>query len=92
MFSARNRPAEYGNAVEPNERDATAEMLSKGFDADIVGDLVLEAVQEDQFYIFTDPSLKHLIETRCERIVAGYDWAANCKSLKGAKQAGGLPG
>ena len=90
--SGRNRPDEYGGAVKPNEKDRTAEMLAQGLHPDIVGDLVLEAVQEDQFYIFTDPGLKHLIETRCERIVAGYDWAANCKSLKGAKQAGGLPG
>ncbi|HBD11780.1 MAG TPA: short-chain dehydrogenase [Porticoccaceae bacterium] len=90
--SGRNRPEEYGGVVQPSEKDRTAEMLAQGLDPDIVGDLVLEAIQENQFYIFTDPSLKHLIETRCERIIAGYDWATNCKSLKGAKQAGGLPG
>ncbi len=90
--SARNRPEAYGGAVAASDKDGTAEMLAGGLDPDVVGDLVLEAVEEDQFYIFTDPGLKHLIETRCERIVAGYDWAANCKSLKGAKQAGGLPG
>ena len=90
--SARNRPEEYGGAVAASDKDQTAEMLAGGLHPDIVGDLVLEAVQEDQFYIFTDPSLKHLIETRCERIVAGYDWAENCKSLEGAKQSGGLPG
>lgn len=90
--SARNRPEEYGGAVAASEKDQTAEMLAGGLDPDIVGDLVLEAVREDQFYIFTDPGLKHLIETRCERIIAGYDWATNCKALEGAKQSGGLPG
>ncbi len=90
--SARNRPEEYGGAVAASDKDQTAEMLAGGLAPDIVGDLVLEAVQEDQFYIFTDPSLKHLIETRCERIIAGYDWAINCKALEGAKQSGGLPG
>ena len=90
--SGRNRPEEYGGVVQPSDKDRTAEMLAQGLNPDIVGDLVLEAMLDDQFYIFTDPSLKHLIETRCERIIAGYDWAANCKSLKGAKQAGGLPG
>jgi NAD(P)-dependent dehydrogenase (short-subunit alcohol dehydrogenase family) len=90
--SGRNRPTEYGGAVAPNPKDRTAEMLAQGLDPDVVGDLVLEAIQADQFYIFTDPSLKHLIETRCKRIIDGYDWAANCKSLEGAKQAGGLPG
>ncbi|MBV1931676.1 MAG: SDR family NAD(P)-dependent oxidoreductase [Porticoccaceae bacterium] len=90
--SGRNRADEYGGAVKPNEKDRTAEMLAKGLNPDIVGDLVLEAMQEDQFYIFTDPGLKHLIETRCKRIIDGYDWAANSKALEGAEQAGGLPG
>ena len=90
--SGRNRPEEYGGTVAPSDKDNTAAMLAQGLDPDIVGDLVLEAIRENQFYIFTDPSLRHLIETRCERIIAGYDWAANCTSLKGAKQAGGLPG
>ncbi len=90
--SGRNRPEEYGGVVRPSDKDRTSEMLAQGLNPDIVGDLVLEAMLADQFYIFTDPSLKHLIETRCERIIAGYDWAANCTSLKGAKQAGGLPG
>ncbi|MFZ5652988.1 MAG: SDR family NAD(P)-dependent oxidoreductase [Pseudomonadota bacterium] len=90
--SGRNRPEEYGGAVKPSDKDSTAEMLAQGLDPNIVGDLVLEAIRENQFYIFTDPSLRHLIETRCQRIIAGYEWAANCKSLQGAKQAGGLPG
>ncbi|MBQ0799456.1 MAG: SDR family NAD(P)-dependent oxidoreductase [Porticoccaceae bacterium] len=90
--SGRNRPDEYGGAVAPSAKDNTAEMLAQGLNADVVGDLVLEAVQEDQFYIFTDPGLKHLVETRCKRIMAGYDWASNCNALDGVEQIGGLPG
>ena len=90
--SARNRPEQYGGVVKPNARDKTAEMLAQGLNPDIVGDLVLEAMQADQLYIFTDPGLKHLIETRCKRLTEAYDWAANCKSLKGVKQSGLLPG
>jgi NAD(P)-dependent dehydrogenase (short-subunit alcohol dehydrogenase family) len=90
--SGRNRPDQYGGAVAPNPRDKTAEMLSQGLNPDIVGDLVLEAMQADQMYIFTDPGLKHLIETRNKHLVDAYDWAANCKSLKGVKQSGLLPG
>ena len=78
--------------MAPNPRDRTAEMLAQGLNPDIVGDLVLEAMQADQLYIFTDPGLKHLIETRCKRLTDAYDWAANCKSLKGVKQSGLLPG
>ncbi len=90
--SARNRPDQYGGATKPNARDRRAEMVAKGLDPDIVGKLVLEAVQEDQFYIFTDPGLRNLMETRGQRILSGYDWAANSKALKGVKQLGILPG
>lgn len=90
--SGRNRPDNYGGAVTPNEKDTTAQMLAQGLDPDIVGNLVLEAIREDQFYIFTDPSLRSLLETRCRRIMDGFDWADNCQSLAGAKQVGGLPG
>ena len=90
--SGRNRPDQYGGAVAPNPRDKTAEMLSQGLNPDIVGDLVLEAMLADQLYIFTDPGLKHLIETRSKHLLDAYDWAANCKSLKGVKQSGMLPG
>jgi NAD(P)-dependent dehydrogenase (short-subunit alcohol dehydrogenase family) len=89
--SARNRPEQYGGVVKPNPRDRTAEMLAKGLDPDIVGKLVLEAIQEDQFYIFTDPGLRNLMEKRSKDILEGYDWAANSKALKGVKQLGVLP-
>lgn len=86
--AARNRPDEYGGSVAPSEKDRTAEMLSKGLDPDIVGRLVLEAIQEDQPYIFTDPSLRYLIERRTKYILAGYDWADQCKALEGVEPTG----
>ncbi|MEQ1888019.1 MAG: SDR family NAD(P)-dependent oxidoreductase [Alphaproteobacteria bacterium] len=90
--SARNRQDEYGGAAKSGDAGLSATELAKGLDPDRVGDQVLEAMLEDQFYIFTDPSLRHLIETRCKRILQGYDWAANCKALKGATQAPALKG
>jgi len=90
--SGRNRPSEYGGSVAPNPRDKTGEMLAQGLHPDLVGKQVLEAIQEDQFYIFTDPGLRHLVETRSQRILQGYDWAAKCKALEGVKQSGLLPG
>jgi hypothetical protein len=59
-------------------------MLGKGLDPDIVGEQVLEAILEDQPYIFTDPSMRRFIDKRFERLSAGYDWADNCKALKKA--------
>lgn len=89
--SGRNRPDEYGGAVAPNPKDTTAAMIAKGLDPDIVGKQVLEAIIDNQNYIFTDPGLRNLIETRTKRILAGYDWADKCKALEGVEQSGMLP-
>ena len=90
--SGRNRPSEYGGPVDPNRtEDRTSEMLAKGLDPDIVGRQVLEAIQDDQPYIFTDPGLRYLIEQRSAEILAGYDWADQCKALQGVEQSGLLP-
>ncbi len=90
--STRNRQEEYGGASKPSDKGISAAELAKGLNPDAVGRQVLEAIQEDQFYIFTDPSLRHIVETRTKRILQGYDWAADCTALQGEKQAGPLPG
>ncbi len=87
--SVRNRPEQYGGAAAPNEKDRLG--LSNGLNPDIVGKLVLEAILEDQPYIFTDPALRNLIELRTGRILAGYDWADKAKALQGAVQSSALP-
>lgn len=89
--SGRNRAENYGGPVKPNAKDKSADMLSGGLDPDVVGKLVLEAILDDQPYIFTDPSLRNLIERRTKHILEGYDWADNCESLKGAVRPGLTP-
>lgn len=89
--SARNRPERYGGAVDPSAKDRSAAALAKGLDPDIVGRQVLEAILDDQPYIFTDPGLRYLIERRSRHVLAGYDWAAKCEALRGVKQSGLLP-
>ena len=84
--SGRNRPEEYGGAVKPSDKDGTAEMLAQGLDPDIVGDLVLEAVRENQFYIFTDPGMEKQIDRLFDRIKLGFAWARNNEHLKAANQ------
>jgi len=90
--SARNRQDQYGGAAKPNPKDAIAGSLSDGLDPDIVGRLVLEAIQDNQPYIFTNPALVNLMENRFKNIAAGNAWAANSKALAGVKQSAKLPG
>ncbi len=90
--SARNRQDQYGGAAKPNPKDAIAGSLSDGLDPDIVGRQVLEAIQDNQSYIFTNPALGAQIEARFKRIQAGNAWAEKCKALAGVKQSATLPG
>ncbi len=88
--SGRNRQEDYGGAVGDKESGLGA--LTNGLDPNIVGKLVLEAIQDDQPYIFTDPALRNLVELRTKRILAGYDWADKARALEGAVQSSALPG
>ena len=90
--SARNRQDQYGGAAKPNPKDAIAGSLSDGLDPDIVGRLVLEAIQENQPYIFTNPALGYMMENRFKNIAAGHAWAEKSKALAGVKQSAKLPG
>ncbi|MFZ5914700.1 MAG: SDR family NAD(P)-dependent oxidoreductase [Pseudomonadota bacterium] len=88
--SGRNRQDQYGGAITESEGSLGA--LTQGLDPDAVGRLVLEAILDDQPYIFTDPALRNLIEIRMRRILSGYDWADKAKALEGAVQSSALPG
>ncbi|MSP41836.1 MAG: SDR family NAD(P)-dependent oxidoreductase [Alphaproteobacteria bacterium] len=89
--SVRNRPEQYGGAVT-GEKGATIGSLAAGLNPDIVGKLVLEAILDDQPYIFTDPALRNLVELRNKRLMAGYDWADKAKALEGAVQSSAVSG
>ncbi|MEQ1888021.1 MAG: SDR family NAD(P)-dependent oxidoreductase [Alphaproteobacteria bacterium] len=90
--STRNRQQEYGGAAAPSAggMDITSDMLAQGLHPDIVGKQVLEAILKNQPYIFTDPGMRRMVESRMRKIMAGYDWADTCDSLAGVKQ-GSLP-
>lgn len=83
--SARNRGDDYGGSTDKKSEQMVA-MLKKGLNPDVVGEQVLEAIIDDQSYIFTDPGLRSWVENRFERILAGYDWADQCEALKKADQ------
>ncbi len=83
--SARNRGDDYGGSTDKKSEQMVA-MLKKGLNPDVVGEQVLEAIIDDQPYIFTDPGLRSWVENRFERILAGYDWADKCEALKKADQ------
>ncbi len=88
--SGRNRQEKYGGNADVNpgldsERGAGAEMGLSGIDPDIVGRRVVEAVRDNELYIFTHPLYKEAVEARFAAIRAAFDKAAASEALKAVK-------
>jgi NAD(P)-dependent dehydrogenase (short-subunit alcohol dehydrogenase family) len=88
--SARTKPARFGGtedaqAMAPERRDMIAKAIEGGLDADVVGARVVEAVRDNQLYIFTDPRFKDVVETRFAAIRNGFRQAEESEALKSVK-------
>jgi short-subunit dehydrogenase len=84
--SGRARQEKYGGVgdVDPGvaaTREEAAQNVLNGIDPDIVGNSVLEAVRNGEFYIFTHPAMRAFVEVRFQMILAAFDAAANSPAL-----------
>lgn len=87
--AADSRPSDFGSSGDkPVITGDVAELLEHGLDPDVVGKLVLEGIQEEQFYLFTDPRMFKAVARRFERIQRGFDWSANSRALVDANAPG----
>ncbi len=81
IFEAdRNRPEELANSAEiPQSAEAQLarkfmlEQAAKGLDPRRVGDIVLDAIRAERFYILTHPDWKNMIEHRMENLLGDRD-------------------
>jgi NAD(P)-dependent dehydrogenase (short-subunit alcohol dehydrogenase family) len=85
--SARTRQARFGEATEGDDEatSAAAQFVQAGIPADVVGACVLEAVRDNDFYIFTHPDMRPAVEERFKRIMEGFDKASTRAALKGVE-------
>jgi NAD(P)-dependent dehydrogenase (short-subunit alcohol dehydrogenase family) len=87
--SGRNRPADLtgerdtasallANDLPEEQRAArVAELLANALDSAVVGDMVLHAIQNEEFYIFTHPEMRAFTEARRDEMVGAFDrWSA----------------
>jgi NAD(P)-dependent dehydrogenase (short-subunit alcohol dehydrogenase family) len=84
--SGRARQDKYGgvgdvDALGTGPAEA-AQMVLNGIDPLIVGKRVLEAVKNDELYIFTHPGMKDFAAARFQMILAAFDKAAESETLK----------
>lgn len=81
--SGRTRSERYGETAPAGEPGAAAAFVLGGIDPDRVGARVLEAVVDNDFYVFTHPDMRTHVEQRFVRIMAGFDKAENSPALQG---------
>src|SRR5689334_564535 len=84
--SGRARQDKYGGIgeVDPgvgDTREQAAQNVLNGIDPDIVGNRVLEAIQNGELYIFTHPAMRPFVEARFQMILAAFDAATNSPAL-----------
>jgi hypothetical protein len=86
--SGRNRPAHLSTVkdtaaavltseVPPEHRRARIdEMLANALEPAVVGDMVLQGIQNQDFYIFTHPEIQQFTDARAEEINRAFRrWA-----------------
>jgi NAD(P)-dependent dehydrogenase (short-subunit alcohol dehydrogenase family) len=81
--SGRNRPNRYGptQALDPNSPAAAmvaeiARRLQDGLEPSVVAAKVLDAVRNDELYVFTHPEMRQPLDERFQAIQAAMDKAA----------------
>ncbi len=80
--SERNRPEDLpgetrtallSGATEEEWADRMAQIRDGALDPAVVGDMVLHAIRENEFYIFTHPELKAMSDARFEEMSGAYE-------------------
>ncbi|KQW71049.1 short-chain dehydrogenase [Phenylobacterium sp. Root77] len=84
--SGRTRQEKFGGPTEPAATPGGS-LVDNGIDPERVGRRVLEAVQNDERYIFTHPDMRGLVQGRFGRIMAGFDAADASPALDGMDYA-----
>jgi NAD(P)-dependent dehydrogenase (short-subunit alcohol dehydrogenase family) len=80
--SAQRRPARFGGAYRPaGPTPAARVMPTNAISGDEAGERVRQAIEDDEFFVFTHPQTRAWIEDRHRRLMAGFD--ANDRYLAG---------
>jgi len=88
--SDRNRPDSYqpddnsevANDVASSKTKSSKQMVESGIEVSIVGKRVVEALNDGEFYIFTHPNYREVIQQRFARIDAAFEKAAKSPLLQ----------
>lgn len=95
--SMRNRQERYGGPVSFDDllkakpvRAINKEMVVAGIDTQIVADRVLEAIQNEEFYIFTHPHHRETLEMRFKELIEAMERAEASPTLADVPRTGDI--
>jgi NAD(P)-dependent dehydrogenase (short-subunit alcohol dehydrogenase family) len=86
--SHRNKPTRYGSTDTVqvgagSTREEAAALVQAGIPTEPVGLRVVEAVKDNDLYIFTHPEFRVAVEARFANILAAFDKSEKSKALAG---------
>jgi NAD(P)-dependent dehydrogenase (short-subunit alcohol dehydrogenase family) len=88
--SGRARQDKYGGTGDVDAlgggASEAAQMVLSGIDPDVVGARVVEAIRDNDLYIFTHPMFKEFVAARFAGIMAAFDKSAQSEALKAVKE------
>jgi NAD(P)-dependent dehydrogenase (short-subunit alcohol dehydrogenase family) len=83
--SQRAKPSRYGAQTEDAglgaDKEQAAQLVMSGIPADVVGARVVEAIKDNELYVFTHPEFRMVMEMRFQAIMAGFDAADKSAAL-----------
>lgn len=80
--SRRNRPAAYGeDQAGGADISGAAEAVTNGIPVEPVANRVIEAIHDNDLYVFTHPEFKPMVEMRFNRILEAFDKSAASPAL-----------
>jgi NAD(P)-dependent dehydrogenase (short-subunit alcohol dehydrogenase family) len=71
--SGENRPARFGGPYREPGNDAFQSELDDGLEPDLVGERMVRAIRNREFYVFTHMHTRDWLLARHQRIIAAFD-------------------
>jgi len=73
--SATTRPQRFGGPYARPQQEALRGATGRGLEPDVVGQRVLQAIQQREFYVLTHATERAVVKARHDRIEAAFDRA-----------------
>ncbi len=85
--SERNRQSKYASEKSKSENDrsflnSAANAVKNGIDPSIVGERLIEALNQGEFYVFTHPNYRPVVQQRSKLIDEAFERSAQSPLLK----------